>query len=88
MKIPKPSKTKRPAKLPASGSHSGGFLGAQFATLLTRTWGPLLAFITFIAVSGLLALQFARSDSVALGMSAIVVVSIVVALVGRIKNIL
>jgi hypothetical protein len=88
MKTPKPSRSKRPNKPPTINTQSGGFLGAHFATALTRTWGPLLAFIAFIAISGLLALQFARSDSVALGMSAIVVVALVVALVGRIKNVL
>jgi hypothetical protein len=63
-------------------------LGTKLAAKLTNSWGPLLAFIAFVAISGLLALQFARSDTVALGMSAIVVVALIVALVGRIKNVL
>jgi hypothetical protein len=86
----KPPKIGRPSakKPPAKPSPPSGFPGAQFAAALTRSWGPLLAFIAFVSVTGILAMQFARSDSIALGISAIVVVALLAALVGRIKNVL
>jgi hypothetical protein len=85
MKNPKPITI--PRKLAVE--QPATFPGAAMAAALTRFWGPLLAFIAFIALSGLIAMQFTRGDAVAaISISIIVVVAIVAALVARVKNVI
>jgi hypothetical protein len=88
MKLPK--STGNTHKAPAQSEREGGIpnLSSDLAAKLTPTWGPTLAFIAFVAVSGIVGIQIARSDVMALAISLIVVVALIAGLTARIKNVL
>jgi hypothetical protein len=86
MKTPKTAKGSPPGETqPDSGVSA---FGTHLATKLTRSWGPTLAFIAFVAVFGILGVQIARSDVTAVAISLIVVVALIAGLTARIKNVL
>jgi uncharacterized membrane protein YoaK (UPF0700 family) len=63
-------------------------LSTHMATTVTRSWGPMLAFIALLAIVGILFAQVAHSDAAVIGIVVIVVVAIVTAAFVRIRNVL
>jgi len=57
------------------------------SSILTRSWGPFLAFVTCAATMGLIAIQLARTDAATYCITALVVVAICIGLIARMKRV-